>query len=81
MKVWTITSELTGEISPWHGLWATKDGAIRAVMTHMQEVMGDDFQMTGELEQVNGENNTGEEWLMSINEETFFFTEHTDTEA
>jgi len=70
---------MNGEISPWHGLWATKDGAIREVVKHMQEVMEGDFQMTGELEQINGQFNVGEEWLMSINGETFTFIEHTES--
>lgn len=76
MKAYTIVGEMDGNITPWNGVWTTRDGAVKAIADHMQECMGDEFRCTGELEQVDGNENGYEYWLVSFNGETFHITCH-----
>lgn len=81
MNIWTVIQLDSDEGAiPWHGVWATKEGAVAAIAKIMQLLPGE-CRMTGELEQIGGHASTeceqnGEEWLVSFNDTTFQLVEH-----
>lgn len=82
MKVWTVIEEdESGGFSPWNGLWATKDGALRSIAERAKEQAGADFYQSGELEQVVWPEDDGdaEQWMVSFNSTTYTIVRHTET--